>query len=115
MSMAWGLELRVPFVDSKMIETVARIPAQLRLVAGKQIVLDAVPEIPQWVRERPKQGFAFPFKDWISGEWQDVFHRIERSSPVRLKNWYRTWCLFALESFLERNGIEYLIGYYRRE
>jgi asparagine synthase (glutamine-hydrolysing) len=106
MSMAWSLELRVPFVDSRLVEAIQRIPAALRLAKGKQLLLDAVPEIPQWVRERPKQGFTFPFRNWISGEWQDVFHRIEASSPVRLKNWYRTWCLFALESFLERNRIE---------
>ncbi len=106
MSMAWGLELRVPFVDSRLIESIQRIPAAFRLAKGKQILLDAIPEIPQWVRERPKQGFTFPFKDWISGEWQDVFRRIETESPVRLKSWYRTWCLFALESFLERNGME---------
>ena len=106
MSMAWSLELRVPFVDSNLIEAIQRIPAVHRLGKGKQMLLDAVPEIPQWVRDRPKQGFTFPFKDWISREWQDVFHRIEVSSPVRLKNWYRTWCLFALESFIERNEIE---------
>jgi asparagine synthase (glutamine-hydrolysing) len=105
MSMAWSLELRVPFVDSRLIESIQRIPAALRLAKGKRILLDAVPEIPQWVRERPKQGFTFPFRDWISREWQDVFRRIERTTPVRLKSWYRTWCLFALENFLQRNGM----------
>jgi asparagine synthase (glutamine-hydrolysing) len=106
MSMAWSLELRVPFVDSQLIETVEHIPADFRLRAGKQIVLDAIPEIPDWVRHRPKQGFAFPFREWIMGEWQDVFRRIEAESPVRLRSWYRCWCLFALESFLARNKIE---------
>jgi len=106
MSMAWSLELRVPFVDHKLIETIERIPAQLRLRKGKQILLDAVPEIPEWVRDRPKQGFLFPFKDWITDEWHDVFRRIEKESPVRLRSWYRSWCLFALDSFLELNGIE---------
>ncbi len=106
MSMAWSLELRVPFVDSRLIESIRRIPAALRLAKGKQILLDAVPEIPRWVRERPKQGFTFPFRDWVTGEWQDVFRRIEATSPVRLKSWYRTWCLFALETFVERNNIE---------
>ncbi len=103
MSMAWSLELRVPFVDSRLIESIQRIPAALRLAKGKQMLLDAVPEIPQWIRERPKQGFTFPFRDWISREWQDVFRRIEAESPVPLKSWYRTWCLFALENFLKRN------------
>lgn len=104
MSMAWGLELRVPFVDSKFIEGIQRISSPLRL-AGKQLLLDAVPEIPAWVRERPKQGFTFPFREWVTGEWQDVFRRIESTSPVRLQSWYRTWCLFALESFIEKNDI----------
>jgi asparagine synthase (glutamine-hydrolysing) len=106
MSMAWGLELRVPFVDRKFIETVERIPAALRLARGKRILLDAVPEIPEWVRERPKQGFTFPFKDWITGEWQDVFQRIEAESPFPFKSWYRRWCLFALDSFVQSNRID---------
>ena len=106
MSMAWSLELRVPFVDSKFIEAIQRIPAALRLAKGKRLLVDAVPEIPQWVRDRPKQGFTFPFRDWITKEWNDVFQRIELTSPVRLKSWYRTWCLFALETFIERNRID---------
>jgi asparagine synthase (glutamine-hydrolysing) len=103
MSMAWGLELRVPFVDGKLVSAVARIPAELRLAEGKQILLNAVPELPTWVTQRPKQGFVFPFGDWIHDEWHDIFERIESRSPVKLKNWYRRWCIFALESFLERN------------
>jgi asparagine synthase (glutamine-hydrolysing) len=106
MSMAWSLELRVPFVDARLVEAIQRIPAALRLARGKQMLFEAVPEIPQWVRDRPKQGFTFPFKQWISGEWQDVFRRIEAASPVRLNSWYRTWCLFALESFIARERIE---------
>ena len=102
MSMAWSLELRVPFVDSKLLEQIARIPAEIRLRHGKQILLEAMPEIPPWVRNRPKMGFSFPFKDWVTGEWDDVFRRIRAQSPVRLKNWYRTWCLFALDNFVTR-------------
>jgi len=102
MSMAWSLELRVPFVDNKLLDQIARIPAKIRLRRGKQILLDAVPEIPQWVRNRAKMGFSFPFKDWVTGEWDDVFRRIRTQSPVRLKSWYRAWCLFALDNFVTR-------------
>jgi asparagine synthase (glutamine-hydrolysing) len=102
MSMAWSLELRVPFVDKKLLERIGRIPAKIRLRRGKRILLDAIPEIPQWVRNRPKMGFSFPFKDWVTGEWDDVFQRITAQSPVRLRNWYRTWCLFALDNFVTR-------------
>jgi asparagine synthase (glutamine-hydrolysing) len=106
MSMAWGLELRVPFVDVKLVNALQRIPAGLRLASGKRMLLSAVPEIPKWVRERPKQGFAFPFKEWLTGEWQEVFRRIETESPIPLKSWYRSWCLFALENFISRNHID---------
>jgi asparagine synthase (glutamine-hydrolysing) len=58
------------------------------------------------VRERPKQGFAFPFKEWLTGEWQEIFRRIETESPIPLKSWYRSWCLFALENFISRNHID---------
>jgi asparagine synthase (glutamine-hydrolysing) len=105
MSMAWGLELRVPFVDRKLVDQLASIPAALRLAPGKRLLLDAVPEIPEWVANRPKRGFAFPFERWIADDWQDEFRRIEQRSPVRLDNWYRRWCLFTLEDFLERNQI----------
>ncbi len=106
MSMAWGLELRVPFVDAKLISSISRLPARIRLAPGKQLLLSAVPEIPEWVRNRPKRGFTFPFRSWIAGEWRPVFERIEAQSPIRLQSWYRRWCLFALESFIERNQIQ---------
>ena len=102
MSMADSVELRVPFADRKLIETVASIPACWRLAPGKMILLDAISEIPEWMRNRPKQGFTFPFKDWVTTEWGDIFERIEAKSPVRLGSWYRTWCLFALEKFVAR-------------
>ena len=106
MSMAWSLELRVPFVDRKLIDIIGRIPAALRLAEGKQILLNAVPEIPEWVARRPKHGFVFPFQDWVTREWRDIFLRIARESPVKLQTWYRCWCIFALNDFIERNGID---------
>ena len=105
MSMAWNLELRVPLVDKSLLDAVSTIPAKIRLAPGKQLLLDAVPEIPEWVRNRPKQGFTFPFETWVTNEWGDRFVEIERKSPVKLGNWYRIWCLFALEDFLGRNAI----------
>jgi len=106
MSMAWGLELRVPFVDRKLVETLSRIPAALRLSPGKRLLLEAVPEIPDWVASEPKRGFVFPFEAWIRAEWQDVFARLDSASPVPLQTWYRRWCLFTLENFLDKNGID---------
>ena len=106
MSMAWALELRVPFVDVRLAETLVKIPAAIRLQAGKKLLLDAVPEIPDWVAQRQKQGFTFPFEEWMRSEWRDVFSRLNTGSPVPLQNWYRQWCLFTLENFLNRHGID---------
>lgn len=107
MSMAWGLELRVPLVDSRLIESVSQVASGTRLALGKALLVDAVPEMPEWIRRQPKRGFRFPFEQWIAGEWGDVFDELTGSCPVSLKNWHRRWSLFTLEHFLQSNRIEY--------
>ena len=106
MSMASGLELRVPFVDSRLIETLSRIPARFRLAQGKQLLLAAVPEIPEWVSLSPKRGFSFPFEEWLAVEWKDLFSKFDAASPVPLQSWYRRWSLFALEHFIATHQLE---------
>ena len=106
MSMAWGLELRVPFVDERLAAVLAGIPAAVRLRAGKNLLHEAVPEIPEWVALRPKRGFIFPFEQWIRSEWQQVFAQLDATSPVPLATWYRRWTLFALEDFVKRHGLQ---------
>jgi asparagine synthase (glutamine-hydrolysing) len=107
MSMAWGLELRVPLVDRKLIDTVGQISARHRLQPGKRLLIDAVPEIPVFVAQRAKRGFQFPFEQWVLDEWRDIFADIERIIPQQLTTWYRHWCLFMLIHFLRMNGLEY--------
>jgi asparagine synthase (glutamine-hydrolysing) len=106
MSMAWGLELRVPLVDQEVAAVVGSVPAATRCAPGKKLLLRAVPEIPTWVANQPKRGFSFPFERWIRDQWCDTFREIELSSPVPLQTWYRTWCLFMLNHFLRTNRIE---------
>jgi asparagine synthase (glutamine-hydrolysing) len=104
MSMAWGLELRVPFVDRRLIECVTRIPAASRLSTGKKLLVDAVGEIPKWILEQPKRGFRFPFQEWIGGnkEWSNHFESIVSHSPVRLTTWYQKWMLVVLEQSIAK-------------
>jgi asparagine synthase (glutamine-hydrolysing) len=105
MSMAHGLELRVPLVDRKLVDTISRIPSAVRHASGKRLVLDAVPEIPDWIANQPKRGFRFPFDQWIISEWGDVFDSIAHWSPVPMEHWYRSWALFTLNHFLQENEI----------
>lgn len=104
-SMATGLELRVPFVDRKLFEVLRRIPASCRLAPGKQLLLQAVPAIPDWVAHAPKRGFRFPFEQWIHKTWHGDFQRLQQSAPVPLQTWYQQWCVFALEQCLTRHGL----------
>ena len=102
MSMAWGVELRTPFLDAGVFDAVSRIPAAVRLRAGKGLLLDAVPEIPWWVVAQPKRCFQFPFEQWLGGEWRDVFAQVSRTCPVPTETWYRKWSVFMLERWVER-------------
>lgn len=104
MSMASGIELRVPFLDSAVFATICRIPAGQRLATGKQLLKDAVPEIPEWVLNQPKRGFMFPFKEWITTSLADKFARVDRHSPVPTYTWYRKWAIVAFERWLETAG-----------
>ena len=92
-SMAHGLELRVPLVDGRLAESILKIPADVRLRQGKQLLIEAVPEIPEWVRNQPKRGFRFPFPSWMEGQFGDLLAEAQRASPVPLNAWYRTWAV----------------------
>ena len=107
MSMAFGVELRTPFLDGDLFDAVAGIPAAERLASGKRLLIDAVPNLPDGVAWRPKRCFQFPFDDWLDQEWQQIFASIERTCPVPAGRWYRKWCVFVLEHCLEtmNNGV----------
>ena len=93
-SMAHGIELRVPFVDECLLLTLGEIPSGVRLDQGKQLLLAAIPEIPQWTRNRRKQGFSFPFAIWMEGQFGEILADAQHVSVVPLKTWYRMWaCL----------------------
>jgi asparagine synthase (glutamine-hydrolysing) len=106
MSMKHGLELRVPFLDRGLVELLTRIAPEIRLRSNKQLLLDSVPEIPSWVRTRKKQGFVFPFAEWLETHWHDEFTALQRRAPIALPKWYHRWSLFALDKFLAINQIE---------
>ena len=100
MSMACGVELRVPFLDTELFSTVSGIPAATRLAPGKALLLDAVPEIPEWVARRPKRGFLFPMQQWLDGAWSGEFAALERPPAVKIDTWYRKWAVLAFEHWL---------------
>lgn len=95
-SMAHGLELRVPFVDTRLFEALRAIPAAQRLAAGKRLLLRAVPEVPAWVSNQPKRGFRFPFQEWMKEGFREVLAAADQAATVPLAQWYRRWALAAV-------------------
>ncbi|HEX8256473.1 MAG TPA: N-acetylglutaminylglutamine amidotransferase [Allosphingosinicella sp.] len=74
MTMAWGLEARVPFLDHDLAELAARIPSGLKLAGGGKGILKDVARkvIPAEVIDRPKGYFPVPALKYISGPYLDL-------------------------------------------
>ncbi|MBS3029904.1 MAG: asparagine synthase (glutamine-hydrolyzing) [Dolichospermum sp. DET50] len=102
MSMNWGLELRVPFVDKVLLETVAPIPSSIRLAQGKKLLTQAIIEVPDWVINRPKKGFSFPFESWMNSEFGDYFQNLNIPPNIPINSWYRRWSLAILKHWWEQ-------------
>jgi asparagine synthase (glutamine-hydrolysing) len=101
MAMASALELRLPLVDARLQEQLAPIPADQRLAAGKAMLQAAVPELPAWFSQRPKQGFRFPFQLWLDDPASGLDLRLPDLPPgLDLRPWYRRWNLMVLEHWL---------------
>jgi asparagine synthase (glutamine-hydrolysing) len=86
MSMAAGLELRVPFLDVELMRFVQRIPARTRVRprAGKRIHRMAMERIlPPGIADRPKHGFATPYDEWLRASLgEEVVRRYAQSEPL---------------------------------
>ena len=70
MSMAHALELRVPFMDHQLIEFVLALPDAMKFpVTPKKLLVDSLPDLlPDYIVNRPKMGFVFPWEHWLKNE-----------------------------------------------
>ena len=108
-SMAHGLELRIPFVDSFLFSKLSRIKSSSRLAKSKKLLRDSMPELRSVLPSSPKRGFTVPFRVWLD----------QPSSPLRpggesyplpplpdgvdLSPWPRRWGLMVLRHWLDQN------------
>jgi asparagine synthase (glutamine-hydrolysing) len=85
MTMAWGLEARVPFLDHQLVELAARIPAQYKLAEGGKGVLKQAARsvIPSTVIDRPKGYFPVPALKYIQGEYLDFVRGVLDSDRAK--------------------------------
>lgn len=78
MTMAWGLEARVPFLDHELVELAAKVPPHLKLGQDGKGVLKTIARglIPDSVIDRPKGYFPMPALKYVRGEFLEFMRDI---------------------------------------
>ncbi|MGB5495941.1 MAG: N-acetylglutaminylglutamine amidotransferase [Sedimenticolaceae bacterium] len=129
MTMAWGLEARVPFLDHELVELAARIPAEFKIASGgKGVIKEAARSvIPNEVIDRPKGYFPVPALKYLDGEYlefvQDALARpaarerelfrddylnrlmVEPKKHITPLRGSKVWQIALLEIWLQQHGI----------
>ena len=75
MSMANGLEVRIPFLDYELVNFVFSLPSDYKIGKGirKRLVKDAFKDfLPKKLYRRPKKGFEVPLLKWFRGEMKSL-------------------------------------------
>jgi len=101
MTMAWGLEARVPFLDHQLVELAAQCPPELKLREGGKYPLKAMARglLPNAVIDRPKGYFPMPALKYVRGEFLDFMRDILDSQRCRERGLYnRTYVEMLLDA-----------------
>jgi asparagine synthase (glutamine-hydrolysing) len=91
MTMAWGLEARVPFLDHHFVELAATCPAELKLASGGKGVLKNASRalLPAEVIDRTKGYFPVPGIRHLHGEMLDMVRDALSNDAARTRGLYR--------------------------
>lgn len=91
MTMAWGLEARVPFLDHEVVELAAGIPASLKVRDGGKYILKQAARrfLPTEVIDRSKGYFPVPSLRYLTGPFLDYVRGTLCSSRARERGIYR--------------------------
>jgi asparagine synthase (glutamine-hydrolysing) len=92
MTMAWGLEARVPFLDHELVELAAACPPALKVAQGGKGVLKDVARrcLPVDVIDRPKGYFPVPPLVQLQGPYVDILRDALASSAARQRGLFQT-------------------------
>ncbi|WP_455223006.1 N-acetylglutaminylglutamine amidotransferase [Kaarinaea lacus] len=90
MTMAWGLEARVPFLDHELVELAAQMPPDLKLRDNGKYVLKKIARglLPDAVIDRPKGYFPMPALKYVRGEFYEFMREILNSEACRRRDLY---------------------------
>jgi asparagine synthase (glutamine-hydrolysing) len=129
MSMAHGLEVRVPLIDHQLARRVLALPGSWKLDSGtpKPLLLTALGSpLPDKIVHRPKRGFTLPFEYWLRDALRPVMEQSlskigegALGSLISEKaarsvwedflqgktSWSRPWALYVLQSWCEQHSL----------
>ncbi|EID14783.1 N-acetylglutaminylglutamine amidotransferase [Mycolicibacterium phlei] len=129
MTMAWGLEGRVPFLDHELVELAASCPPELKIAHdGKGVLKQAARKvIPSEVIDRPKGYFPVPALTHLEGPYLDMVRDALYAPEAKERGLFRPeavdrlladpngrltplrgnelWQLALLELWLQRHGV----------
>jgi len=127
MTMAWGLEARVPFLDHQLVELAASMPVEMKLQSGGKHVLKKIARgrVPDPIIDRPKAYFPVPALKYVRGEFLEFMRETLHSESARQRGLFqpeyvekllakpegyhtrlqgsKLWHLALLEMWLQRN------------
>ncbi|MCR6631811.1 MAG: asparagine synthase (glutamine-hydrolyzing) [Magnetospirillum sp.] len=92
MTMAAGIEARMPFMDHVLADTLAGWPDECRVrgLRGKWVLRQAMaPLLPDAVLHRPKVGFRVPVNLWFQNRLRGWVNELLLSSASATRDWYR--------------------------
>lgn len=108
MSMAHGVEIRVPYLDKEFIALTMKIRSTIKYAGPKhkQLLIDSFKDIlPRPVWNRPKMGFSFPFKEWFSRNELVKDLGIEESYYERFISGNIHWSQFLTLALIKNNTV----------
>jgi asparagine synthase (glutamine-hydrolysing) len=126
MSMRNSLEVRVPFLDTPLVEYVLGLPESIKQRYGgpKALLIEALGNLlPEEIVNQPKRTFTFPWEHWMRGklgervavglgDWAPALGEIVnmkfaqtvwRSFLLDRTTWSRPWSLYVLNEWVKRN------------
>jgi len=99
MSMAHGLESRVPLLDHSIVEFAATIPADIKFKGGQMkhfIKSTFAQDLPSEIAQRrDKMGFPVPLREWFEGELRDMVEDVFSVQKTRRRQFFNSDAILA--------------------
>ncbi|WP_419177012.1 asparagine synthase (glutamine-hydrolyzing) [Desulfosediminicola sp.] len=99
MSMAAGVEVRVPFLDLDLVDFASQVPLALKQRGGegKWVLKKAMESyLPKDVIYRPKSGFGAPIRRWMRHELRDLLHDLLSSESLTRRGLFEPGAVLKL-------------------